>query len=360
MSLACVIVLAIATVGSAAVPDPAGAAADAKRLAALGADSTTPRGAMKRFVLALQHHFDIRMADVVAPGGKDDEDFIADYDAVTAAFTRLRTESDQLFGDGPTQKVGHGILAEPTDDQMRKLFAQIDSSIPGDVKGDSVDLGRDAAQFYAKSAVRRDGRWRIALYPQVTMPAVVLGEFGDIRSFAAAVGELADGVAKRRITLTGQLDAGLDAAFRRRGESIAGASDLKALQGKWERKPFGDELDGDVVARVIGTVDGVHLTTTYLKQDGKVHRMLRARMTPSLSANVRVMTFSDLHHPPGETDFGLGRKGQWRKCLYALRGDTWTEAMGFLEDDKRAVGIIEWKRLAEKPETPKQDNGKPN
>jgi hypothetical protein len=28
--------------------------------------------------------------------------------------------------------------------------------------------------------------------------------------------------------------------------------------------------------------------------------------------------------------------------------------MGFLEDEKRAVVIMEWKRLAEKPEAPKQ------
>jgi hypothetical protein len=357
-SLVCVIVLAITAAAAAPVPDQA-AAPDAKRLAELGADSATPRGAVKLFVLALKHQFGIRMADLVAPAGEDDENFIADHDALTAAITRLRTESDQRFGD-ETQRVGHKILAQPTDEQLRALFAQVDESIPRDAKGDTVKLGADAAKFYAGSAVRgRDGKWKIALLPQVTAPLIALAEFGDVRAFTAAVGELGDGVAKRRLNGPGELDAGLAAATRARSETIAAALDLQGLQGKWERKPVGEELDGNVVARVVGTVNGVHLTTTYLNRDGKVHMALRARMTPSLTGNVRVMTFSDLHHPPGETNFGYERKGYWRKSLYALRGDTWTEGMGFLEDDKGGVGVIEWTRLAEKPETPKQAGGKP-
>ena len=356
-SLVCVIVLAITAAAAAPVPDPA-AAPDAKRLAELGADTATPRGAMKLFVLALKHQFGIRMADVVAPAGEDDENFIAGHDALTAAITSLRTESDQRFGDD-TQKVGHKILARPTDEQLRALFARMDESIPGDAKGDTVKLGADAAKFYAASAVRgRDGKWKIALLPRVTSPLILLAEFGDVRAFTAAVGELGDGVAKRRLNMSGELDAGLVAAIRARSETIAAAPDLRGLQGKWERKPFGEELDGNVVARVVGTVSGVHLTTTYLNREGKVHMALRARMTPSLRGNVRVMTFSDLHHPPGETDFGFGRKGYWRKSLYALRGDTWTEGTGFLEDEKGAAGLIEWTRLAEKPGTPNQADGK--
>ena len=356
--LAGVIVLAIAAAAATPASPPA-LTPGAKRLAGLGADTTSPRGAMKLYVLALKHQFGIRMSDVVAAAGKDDENFIADYDALTAAVTRLRTESDQMFGEGPTQKVGGGILAQPTDEQLRALFARMDNSIPGEVESNSVDLGAAAAEFYAKSAVRRpDGTWRIALFPQVTTPVVILAELGDIRAFAATVGELADGVANRRVNASGELDAGLVVALRTRSESIAAAPDLRVLQGNWERKPFGEELDGDVVACVIGKVDGVHLTTTYLNRDGKVHMALRSRMTPSLSGNVRVMTLSDLHHPAGEADFGYGRKGYWRKSLYALREDTWTEALGFLEDEKRPVVVIEWKRLAEKSEKLKQADGK--
>jgi hypothetical protein len=314
---------------------------------------------MKLYVLALKHQFGLRMSDLVAAAGKDDEHFIADYDALTAAITRLRTESDQLFGEGRTQKVGGGILAQPTDDQLRALFARIDNSVPGAVKGDSVDFGAEAAEFYAKSAVRGpDGTWRIALFPQVTTPVVVLAELGDIRAFAATVAELADGVAKRHIKESNDVDARLVAAMRTRGESIAGASDLKALQGKWERKPIGEELSGNVVARVIGTVDGLDLTTTYLNHEGKVHMVLRARMIPRLTDNVRVMTFSDLHHPPGEVNFGYGSKGYWRKSLYAFSDNTWTEAVGFMRDEKPPGGVIEWTRLAEKPEKPKQADGK--
>ena len=92
MKLAFVVVLAITAAGAASVPDPA-AASDAKRLAGLGADTTSPRGVMKLYVLALKHQFRIRMSDLVAAAGKDDENFIADYDALTAAITRLRSSA---------------------------------------------------------------------------------------------------------------------------------------------------------------------------------------------------------------------------------------------------------------------------
>ena len=97
-----VIVLAIfAAAAAAPAPRPAPDAGE-QHLTELGAGSTTPAGAMKRFVLALKHHPELRMADLVAPLGRDDERFIADYDALTAALARLRVVSDGFFGDGST------------------------------------------------------------------------------------------------------------------------------------------------------------------------------------------------------------------------------------------------------------------
>src|SRR5690349_18009926 len=72
----------------------AGAVADAptapKRLADLGAVATSPGGVMKLFVVALKHEPDVRMAQLVAPAGADDERFVAEYDALSDAVARLR------------------------------------------------------------------------------------------------------------------------------------------------------------------------------------------------------------------------------------------------------------------------------
>jgi hypothetical protein len=357
-------VIFLVITASAVVPAPAAAPADvsdAKRLADLGADTTTPRGAIKLYVLALKNEFGLRLSDLVAPAGKDDETFIADHDALTAAVTRLRAASTDHFGEGATQKLAGGILAQPGDEQLRALFARMDQSLPaGEAKDESVKLGAAANQFYAMSAVNRDGKWKIALLPQVTTPLVVLAELGDLPAFADAIGALADGVAKRRVASSKELETGLNAAIRARGESIRAAPDLKALQGTWERKPIGEELGGNVVARVIGTVNGVHLTTRFLNHEGGLHMALRTRMTPRLSGGVRIMTFTGLEHPEGP-DFGFGRKGTWRTTLYALRKDAWIQGVGFLEDDNNsAVGTIEWTRLPEKPAAPQaqDDNGK--
>jgi hypothetical protein len=299
---------------------------------------------MKLYVLALKHTPSIRMADVVAAPGKDDENFVAEYDAVTAAMTRLRAASIERFGEDATRKVARGMLSQPDDDQLRALFARMDDSLPAaDVKGDSVKLGAAAAEFYAMSAVRSDNGWRIALVPQVTTPLVALAEFGDLRAFAVAVGEIADGVAQRKVDTPQSLDERLLAALHARGESMEAASDLKPLQGRWERKPVGDELEGDVVVRVIGTVSGVHLTTTYYDRKGGVVQAVRVRMIPSRCGDFRLITMSDLEFTEGP-NVGIRWGGANAPALYAVRRGTWTYAVGFRADDKSDAGTLSWRR----------------
>jgi hypothetical protein len=346
----CVILLAIATAAFGVLAAPT-TAPDAKRLAELGADTTTLRGVVKRYALALKHHPALKMADIIAPGGKDDDEFIANYDALTAAITRLRAAANDKLGAEATQTLAHGFLTQPSETQLLRLFASIDETIPREVQGDSVGLGTAAAEFYAKSGVRKDGTWKIALFPQFTAPHILLAELGDIGGFAAAVAALADDAAAGRLNTVQQFEAGLDAAMRARRESVAGGLDLKALQGKWERKPVGEERAG--VARVIGTVSGAHLTWSYIDERGTGYMVMRARMTPRVSGDVRVMTFSDFECTEGPMKGQVGGKGFWKKTPYALTKDTWTEPT----DKEPAADTIAWTRLAEKPATKKEDAG---
>jgi hypothetical protein len=210
-----------------------------------GADGGTPAGAMKWYVLGLNHHEGVRLADVVAVAHPDDARFAGDHDALNAAVARLRTASTARFGADPVRTLARGALAVPTPEELRRQFARMDADLPQGVEGEAVDVGPAAREFYASGAVRgRDGRWRVSLVPGLTRPDIVRAEAGDLRAYARAVRGLADDVAGGRVATVPQLEEAFADANRARGESRDAAA--AALRGG-ARVVRWDFREGDVL-----------------------------------------------------------------------------------------------------------------
>src|SRR5215204_4081551 len=156
----------------------------------------TPLDALQMYAKALSHVEGCRLSDIVAPSHAQEEQFVADHDALTAAKARLRAAAVTRFSDHTTDELAGGLLRAPRDADIRRLLDKIQNDFPATMPdaADEVRLSSAAHEWFAAAALRRNGHWKIRLAEGVARPDVMMAESGDIRSYARELERLADAV----------------------------------------------------------------------------------------------------------------------------------------------------------------------
>lgn len=123
--------------------------------------------------------------------------------------------------------------------------------------------------------------------------------------------------------------------------------DLKALQGRWERKLLGEDRStrkGE--ARAVKEIKGNKETVTYYDDDGKAVRATTADFKLEQSGRVRLYTFSNLKVTLGEDQGDAGSKKPL-SYIYRVEGDAYHEGHGFLVDSPAGSkpSVARWDRV---------------
>ncbi len=129
----------------------------------------------------------------------------------------------------------------------------------------------------------------------------------------------------------------------------SGPDDMKALQGRWERKLVAKNVDSHCGARAVKEISGNRETVTYLNDAGEPVYATTADFKLRTEGPVTIYTYSNLKVTQGKGAGTEPPKGNV-SYIYRVEGDQYYEAHGLLTISPAGAKprIVEWRRVKER------------